>query len=135
MATVISALDTGLYTKLNVSAITTLLGGSKIYAMIAPIGTALPYVIWQWQGGGDENLTPSRMRNIVYTVKAVADTKAAAAAIDAQIDAALHSQELAVPGWTNFWLAREGDIQYAEVEDDGNVVYHIGGMYRIRLGQ
>jgi hypothetical protein len=134
MSAVITAVQTGIHAALNVAAITDLTGSGKIYAAIAPLGTALPLVIYQQQGGGDENLTPSRMRNVLYTVKAVASSRATAAGIDAQIDTALHNVTLTVGGWTAFWCARETDIEYAEVDDAGDVIYHIGGIYRIRIG-
>lgn len=136
MAGVIEAVETAIFGKLAGGAtLITEIGGTAIYNRIAPPDTALPYVIFQWQGGGDENLTPSRMRNQVYTVKAVAATLVKAADIDEQIDALLHDQTLTVSGWANFWMAREGDIAYHELEVDNKPVFHTGGMYRIRLGQ
>ena len=133
MTDAIGALDTGLYAKLNISNITNLAVGG-IWAMVAKKDTPLPYVVFQWQGGGEQNLTPSRIRNVVYTVKAVAYAKSSATAIDTQIDAALHDQTLSVSGWTNWATTREDDVQYAEVAEDGRVVWHIGAVYRFRLG-
>jgi hypothetical protein len=111
------------------------LGGTAIYNRIAPPEAGLPYVIFQWQGGGDENLTPSRMRNVVYVVKGVAGELSKAEAIDAECDALLHGQALSVAGWSNFWLARESDVAYVEVDESGRPVYHSGGLYRIRIGK
>ena len=133
MADPIAALDTGLYTKLNVPAVTNLAVGG-IWAAIAPNDTALPYVVFQWQGGGEQNLTPSRIRNVVYTVKAVAYTKSSAAVLAEQLDLALHDQTLSVSGWTNWATTREDDVQLAEVAEDGRVFWHIGAIYRFRLG-
>lgn len=135
MTDAIAALDTALYNKLNVSAITTLLGGARIYSAIAPKDTPLPVIIFQWQGGGEQNLTPTRMRNVVYTVKAIATSKSAALDISAKVDAALHDQTLNVSGWTNYATTREDDVQLVEVAEDGRVLYHMGAIYRFRLGQ
>lgn len=129
-------LETGLYSLLaGGTALTAELGGTAIYNKIAPSGVSLPVVIFQWQGGGDENLTPGRQRNPVYTIKGVASTQTKAAALDGHIDTLLHHATLTVTGFTNFWTAREGDVNYVETDEGGNAVYHIGGMYRIRITQ
>lgn len=134
MTGIIELTDTALYNKLNVTNVTNLaLGG--IWSMIAPSNAPLPFVIFQWQGGGDENMTPSRLRNVVYVVKAVAYSKNTATDIDEQVDAALHNQSLTVTGYTNFWCAREDDVAFHEIGTDGRAVYHIGAVYRIRFGQ
>lgn len=136
MTSVDQLLETGLFNKLTgSSALISELGGTAIYKLIAPPSVSLPYLIFQWQGGGDENQTPSRLLNEIFTVKGVAGSNAKAHAIAEDIDNALHDQALTVTGWSNFWLAREGRVSYHEVEPDGQAVYHEGGMYRIRLGQ
>lgn len=136
MAGPIGALDEALYNKLNVSAVTDLLGGeARIYKSVAPAGVSLPYVLYEHVSGGDENVTPSRTRNVVYTVKAVATTAAGAEEIDEQIDAQLHRQILSVTGWQNFWLVREEDMALAVEVDGGGVHHHVGAQYRIRIGK
>jgi hypothetical protein len=135
MTSPVVVLDTGIYSKLSGSStLTTLLGGAKIYNRLAPETADPPYVIFQWQGGGEENLTPSRMRNVVYTIKAVSRTLAQAGSIDAAIDGLLTGSTITVSGWTNFWLARGSDIAYAEVDAGGNELWHTGAMWRIRIG-
>ncbi len=128
----VGALEEALYNTLSDSSIAAA-GASGVYNRIAPQGAALPYVIYQWQGGGDENSSPRRARNTVYAVQALAETLDDAEAIDAAVDALLHNQSLTVPGWTNFWMAREGDISYQEVDPAGRPIFHAGGVYRIRL--
>jgi len=130
----VQALETGLYTILSTnSALTTELGGTLIYNKQAPQDPGTKYVVFNWSGGGDENLTPHRTRNVVYTVQAVASTQADAATVDRLIDAALHEQTLTVSGWTNFWTAREDDINYVEQDAGGVPIYHVGAIYRIRI--
>jgi hypothetical protein len=133
----IEVVDAALYTLLAGDAsLTALLGGeSAVYNRVAPLGSPLPRVVFQWQGGGDEHLTPTRARNVVYTVKAIAGTLAEAAAVDARLDALLHHGELSAAGWATFWLAREADVAYAEVDAAGGVVWHTGGQYRIRISE
>lgn len=132
MAGPLGVIDIAIKAKLNISAITTLLGGNaKIYNKIAPQGTALPYVIFQWQGGGDENVTPRDSVNVVYTVKALGTTLVVVDNIDEQIKLALHEQTLTVTGWTNYRTQREEAVDLVETEETGQIVYHRGAMYRI----
>jgi hypothetical protein len=133
VAGVIGAVEAALYAKLNVTAVKATAGATGVYNRIAPQSTALPYVVFQWQGGGDENDHPDRSRNLVYTVKALAIAAVAADTIDAACDALLHNGTLTVAGYNVFWLRRDGDVAYSEVDATGQPIYHTGGMYRIRL--
>ena len=138
MTNILGAIGTGIYGKLTAgTALTNLLAGTaSVYNSLAPRGVSMPYVIFQYQGGGDENLCATRLRNIVYTVKAVSSTGALQAAnIDAQVDALLHNATLTVTGFSNFWCAREGDIDYVETDPDAGNVWHAGRTYRIRLAE
>lgn len=132
--TVTTALETGLYAKLSTAAaLITELGGTAIYNKLAPQSPGSKYVVFQWQGGGDVNDHPKRSRDVLYTVQGVALTQAAAAAIDDDIDAALHNQSLTVSGWTAVDCQRENDINYVEMDSGGVARYHCGGIYRIRI--
>lgn len=129
-------LETALYGRLaGGTALTALLAGTaSIYNSLAPPGSAHDLIVFSHQGGGDENLTPSRMRNVVYLVKGISTQgMPRAGQIDAAIDTLLHNQPLSVGGWANFWLAREGDVRYSELADDGKRYFHSGGLYRVRL--
>jgi hypothetical protein len=129
----IEATEAALFTVLNVTSVKTTAGALGIWQNIAPQAQALPYVIVQWQGGGDENDHSHDSVNLVYTVKALADTALKAAQIMAACDVLLHKQVLTVTGWNNFWCRREEWVSYAEVDPVGKVTYHRGAMYRIRI--
>ena len=132
----IGELDTALYNALAAgTALTGLLGGTAIYNRVAPQDANLPFVVFQYQGGGDENISPRRKRNLVYTVKALSETLSEAESIDEQIDALLHDKTLIVAGWRSFWLAREQDVAFVEVDDTGRAIFHTGAQYRIRMTQ
>lgn len=133
MAGPIGVLETALFNKLNVTAVKTTAGATGVYNRIAPQGAVLPYVIFQWQGGGDENDHSRRSRNIIYTVKALALTVVAAETIDAACDVLLHNGSLTVTGYNTFWLRREGDVAYQETDPTGKAVFHSGAMYRVRI--
>lgn len=133
---VFNALNTSLYEVLQAStALTGLLAGTtSIYHKQAPDGVELDYIVFNVQGGGDENLTPNRTKNLVCFVRGFSGSGAAkAGSIDAQIDVVLHGQTLTVAGWTNFWLARETDLEAVEVTKSGEKIDMAGGFYRIKL--
>ncbi len=134
----LSDLAKGVYDKLAAATgLTTLIGGTaapRIYHLQADELAVLPYVVYNVQGGGDENYTANRTKNIVLWVRGYSDVSAKAAAdIDAQIDAALHMQQLTVAGYDNFWLARESDVEAVETPPSAQPIYAAGGMYRVRL--
>ena len=135
------ALNAGIYAKLAASTgLTALLyggtasGSASIFHMRAPDNAALPYVVFSEQGGGDENLTANRTKNIVEFVRGYATgPPSKAAAIDAQIDLALHDTSPSVTGYTTFWCMREMDLETVEVTAAGVPVFMAGATYRIRL--
>lgn len=132
MANFQSALETGLYSKLiGQASLITALGGTLVYNALAPQNPGTKYVVFQWQGGGDANESPTRMRNLLYAVRGIATTKATAYAIDTAIDDALHNQTLTVTGWTNIQCHRETDINFIEQDAGGVNRYHAGGIYRV----
>ena len=93
-----NALHVGIYNKLAAgTALTDLLSGgtASLYHLAVPDGASLPYVVWNVQGGGDENLTANRTKNLVVFVRGYSGASAGAAGtIDAEIDTLLHDQEL-----------------------------------------
>lgn len=126
-------LNTAIYNRLNgATAVTSLLAGTtSVYALQAPEGAALPYIVWNVQGGGDTNDTSNRLKNLVIFIRAYATTNARAGSIDAAIDTALHFVPFTgVTGWTNIWLARETDLETVENPPTGSQVFMNGGLYR-----
>jgi len=132
-----NVLNAAIYSRLSADgSLTTLLGGTAVYYQQAPDSQAYPFVVWDWQAGGDDNLTPSRMKNMVMHARAYTTAGAAnAGTIDARIDTLLHNYTFTVVGWANFQTQREEDIALVENPPDGQKVYSAGGFYRVRLGQ
>jgi len=135
-----NALNSAIYSRLQgTSALTSLLAGTtSIYNLQAPEGATLPYCVFGLQGGGDVNDTPTRLKNLLYFIRAYTQGVNGAAvggSIDAQIDTALHLSPLTVSGWTDIWLARETDIELIENDPSGRQVFASGGMYRIMLSK
>ena len=127
--------NAAIYNALSVTAITSQLSGTAaIYATVAPDNAALPYVVFNLQGGGDENFDKHRTKNLVYYIRAYSQvSEAQAGSIDAAVDAALHLQSLNVSGWSNFWLARETDVSAVENLPNNKKIWSVGGFYRVRL--
>lgn len=134
-----SALNAAIYSKLaGGTALTSLLSGGtavpSIYYLQAPDSAALDYAVFSYQGGGDENWTAHRTKNLMLFVRGYSKTgPAQAGSIDAQIDALLHGIALTVSGWANFWTAREEDISLVDTDPSGKHVWMAGGMYRLRI--
>ena len=125
----------GLYAKLigDTALISELSGDTAVYYGVAPQGKALPYVIFFNAGGGPENTYPSNLTSEVYVVKAGADSLGGALSVDNACKSAIHKQTLTVTGYTNIWTRRENDVSLTEVSDDGTIIRHEGGYYRIRV--
>jgi hypothetical protein len=131
---VFNVLNAAIYTTLSGgTALTNLLGGTLVYYQQAPDGKAPPYLIYNFQGGGYEAITPRDMWNGIYFVRGFSPNAATAGSIDAQAHALLHKKALSVAGWTNFWLVREQDMALVENLPNGKKLYMAGGMYRVRL--
>jgi len=130
-----NATEIGLYNKLAADGTLTgaLSAATAIYNPVAPQSTTLPYVVFFWSGGGLENINPSELHNVVYTVKAVADDAAEAGTIQGYIKSALHLQTLTVSGYTNIITLCEAEVQYVETTRAGTLYFHRGYMVRIRI--
>ena len=131
-----NALDAAIYSKLNTSGVTSQLaaGSASLFALQAKEGAAYPYVVWNIQGGGDDNLDPRRTKDVVWFIRAYSQaSKAQAGSIDAAIDTALHLQTLNVSGWSNYWVAREEDLAATEYPPNNQPVFMVGGFYRVLI--
>ena len=141
-----NALSVAIYNQLKAgAALTALIGGTAlpntpggvaIFQTQAPDNQSLPYVVFSYQGGGDLNINPWRIKDLLIFVRAYSgDSGAAAGAIDTQLDALLHNKTLTVAGWKNFKTRRETDIEPVVQLPSGENAYCAGGIYRIRLSQ
>ena len=135
-----NALNTAIYSRLTGGTVLTALltnGTASIYFMQAPDNlTDADYVVWNYQAETDDNLDPTRMKQVILNVKGVSRTgPARAGSIDAQIDALLHHSPLSASGWANIWIAREEGFQTVEIDQAGTQYFQSGAMYRAILDQ
>lgn len=128
-------IEAGLYSKLSADAaiISELGGDTAIFNRHAPQMRARPYIVFSHAGGGHDNQNPSDIQSHVYMVKTVADESKKAGTIHELILSALHKQSLTVAGYTTFYMHSEDEVQLTEVTRQGDVVYHLGSHYRIRI--
>ena len=131
---VYNVLNAGIQNKLAAgTALTGALGGTFVYYQQAPEGAALPYVVWNYQGGGPLNLTPSDMREMLVTVQVFAATPAQAGTIDGHVSALLHHGTIAVTGYVTCAVWRESDLASVFNPPSGAPVYSAGAVYRVVL--
>lgn len=127
-------LDAAHYQKLSTTAGTAFYG-TRIHAVQAPKNEPRPYVVYQHYAGGDTNVSPSRIVDVVYKVEAIADTGAEAATLAGYIEAALHDQALTIPnGWSHIATTQEGLLNLVE-NYQGEQRYRAGGFFRTRMSR
>lgn len=136
------AIRTGLYAKLNVSAVTTQLGAgsaSLVHGMGGPKAVYPLCAFLQASGVTAHTLSAVATDSQLWLVKAITrDTSASATPpsasiaenIDAACDGVLDQQTLTLSAGTCLYLAREGAVNYTEVEGD-QVFHHVGAYYRV----
>lgn len=131
-----NAIDTGLRATLCGGTVLTnmLAGTASVYHIRAPDGASYPYVLFDVQGGGPENINPSDLGNYVYYVRAYTTTGATnASQIHDQVRALLDKAALTVTGYTNIWTRLETELEIVDETPDRKPVYSAGGLYRIRI--
>jgi hypothetical protein len=139
MSDLLGDTSTALYSTLNGGTVlTAALGGTaRIYDMQAPDGVSPPFLVFQHQGGGPDNITSAGIESNVWVVKVYSAVGAKAASdAFALADALLHRRNIAIvsDGGTinTWWCAREENIKLLENLPNGKRVWMRGGIYRIR---
>jgi hypothetical protein len=138
MSDLLGDTSTALYTTLNGgTALTTALGGTaRIYDMQAPDGASLPYVVFQHQGGGPDNITSAGIESNLWLVKVYSNASAKAASdIFALADELLHRKNITIGTANTWWCAREENVKLLENLPNGKRVWMRGGIYRIRTSK
>lgn len=114
------------------TALISALGGTAIYDTQAPLDTAKPYLIYNYQGGGDTNFIPRAAVDVTYQVKAVSEDQGEANALADLVRQRLHDAELSLASpWTAYRCQHTTGFKFLE-NDGRKQIYHAGGLYRIR---
>lgn len=129
------AIRQAIYTKLNVSSLTSLLpnGSAGIVHGIAPPTASYPICVFSKQSGVTTNrFGGEAFKSHLWLVKGIAKATSSSAAED--IDKAaydlLHFGNLTITGADDMYLARESDVEYVETSGDTQF-RHCGGLYRL----
>ena len=115
------------------STITTALGGTAIYADLAPQETNPPYVLISKQASTPRYTFADQYEDQVYLVKCVAEGSSMrfAGSVAERIDTVLTDGALTVTGRSQMYLRREADVEFPEVTD-GKRFNHSGATYRVQ---
>lgn len=102
--------------------------------------TAYPFVVFfkQPRADADRYSFSARVARLQrYVVKAVdiGMSKQRAQEIADVIDAVLTDSTLTLSGWHWQHCHRTGDVEYQETLPDGQVAWHVGGVYEITVGK
>lgn len=131
-----NGVDQTIYTALAAdSALTSLLGGSAVYHILAPQGATTPYVVFQDLGGPDSYTYTRRVwTDLRYQIKCVHESNSGllAGSVMARVDALLTDASLSFGGTAGMIVRRTRTIpDYAEVEAGGQRVNHKGAIFQI----
>lgn len=129
------AVRQALYQKLNVAPITGSLaqGSASLIHSVAPSNATYPLVIFNEQSGTPTHqFGGDHFDSQLWLVKAIAKGNSSSTAEDVSkaIADALDFQNLSITGADHMYMAREGDVTYAEVVN-GEVYRHHGFYVRI----
>ncbi len=129
------AIRAALYTKLNVSAVTTQLGSgsASLVHAVAPPASLYPTCIFNRQSDTSTlRFGGNAMDNQIWMVKGVVRATSASVAedIDKAVRDLLDFGTLTITGGQSLFMARTSGVDYTEV--DGDQSYrHAGSLYRL----
>ena len=130
---ILNATGSALYTRLQGTALTALLPGTaSIYDTQAPDNATLPYVVYNHQAGGPENVDANNLEANLWYVRAYSTTSnKTAQQIFEQVDTLLNRVNISITGYNTLWCAREENINLLENTPSGKI-WSCGAVYRIR---
>jgi hypothetical protein len=125
---------TGLRTALlaNASLTALLSTTTAVWVTQAPVTAVRPFVLMIHSAGGTQNTSPREAFDVRFSIKGVADSGGASAAIAAQIRAALHNQQITLPSpWKSMDCQELAVFEFAE-NVSGKQIWHTGAVYQLR---
>lgn len=128
---VMATINQAMYSALNVSTLTDVVGTGKIFSTLAPEGTARPYIIFSLAGGGLLNESPRESFDVTVTVKCVSKTAAQAQTVADLIEGLLHETTITATGWHDVRVQQSNMFMYQETIDSQQI-WHAGANYRLR---
>lgn len=110
-------------------------GSGPFHQVVPQTTAAFPRIIFDIESDRDENDTPTRAKDILFSVKVISATgfKQANNILDA-CDALLHDGTFALTGWHPYWLMRESSTpRRADPREGGGYFYQTGATYRLKV--
>src|SRR5690348_9027297 len=104
MASLLSLIETGIYSALSGNASLVAMVGNQIYDTQVESGASGDYCIFQYVSGGDDNSNARRSADVLYRVEGFSPTHSDAEIMAGYIDQALVGVQLSIPGWTTYGL-------------------------------
>ena len=137
------AVRQALYQKLNVSQVTTLLGGGSASLVHSVGGPKAVYPLCVFHRSS--SVTTHTLKETAYdselwvvqgvtrdiNASATPPSAAVAESIDAEVRALLDHATLTITGGTALYVARESGAPTYSVPDGDQLFHHVGGLYRL----
>ncbi len=111
----------------------------RIYQDVAPQGSALPRIIYNYMGGGDVNAlgTARLMTTPLFQIRIVTQgfPSAAAKTADGLMDAVLQNMRVTTSGQYVISAQRETPVDRVEYDANNTRFSNIGGLYRLYISK
>ncbi len=127
-----------LYTTLQAGTALTarLAGTTSIYSDQAPDNATFPYIVFNHQGGGPDNIAPVNLENNLWYMRVYSTTSQKdATEIFDLADQRINRVALTISGYKTFWCNRETNIRLVENLPSGERIFSCGGVYRVRTSE
>jgi hypothetical protein len=106
-----------------------------IHEGVAPLGSVFPWLVYNLQYGPMEYGWGDLTIPSGYTVVVFGRDQVEARNLDGLVVETLHDVELSVEGQTTLFSRRILDLSSADVDDEGQKVYGIGGVHELWTSQ
>lgn len=114
--------DKAIYQKLAaaadiVNAVGTVDGLLQVYSDFVPDGATLPYIFYYCVSAPFEMDSPRDTTDELWTIEAVAASRAAASSLEDDVISTMHKATLSDTGWQNYYTAVIGRQRQTFIED------------------
>jgi hypothetical protein len=109
--------------------------GNEFHEGIAPIGTQYPWLVYGLQYGPMDYAWGSLTIPSGFHIMVVSRDQVEARNLDQLVVETLHDAALPVDGQSTLFSRRILDLSSADVDDEGQKVYEVGGIHEIWTDQ
>jgi hypothetical protein len=106
----------------------------KVYNLLAPSYTKVPFIIFSLSSASDDNLTKLHTVQFIYAIKGISNKLEEAQIISDRLGVIFRDRTIILPSYVSFWCFRSSPFAYGE--EFGNLLYyHCGGYFQFRFSQ